>query len=199
MAQVYLEKRFDSADAALAQSGFAEPSADPSKVVYYDGGSFPFNDKEFDYVVCSHVLEHVEDVESFVAEIIRVGRAGYLEFPTIYYDYIYDFPEHVTLLLQRDGAIAWMPKRESGLARFQTVTKFFYRSLQKGHVEMIEALKPYLFQGFEWFGRVELRRVDSLDALTYDVAKLEISPPTPAPQRSLVRRALGRLRRQLGV
>jgi SAM-dependent methyltransferase len=42
----------------------------------------PFKDKEFDYVICSHVLEHVPDPFKLKAEIERVGKAGYIELPT---------------------------------------------------------------------------------------------------------------------
>ncbi|MBL0358841.1 MAG: methyltransferase domain-containing protein [Chitinophagaceae bacterium] len=60
-------------------------------VVTYDSEVFPFADKEFDYVVCSHVLEHVDNVDQFLSEVQRVGKRGYLEFPTVYYDYLYNF------------------------------------------------------------------------------------------------------------
>ena len=42
----------------------------------------PFKDKEFDYVILSHVLEHVPNLLEFVSEIERVSKAGYIELPT---------------------------------------------------------------------------------------------------------------------
>ena len=42
----------------------------------------PFNDKEFDFVIASHVAEHVEDVSFFLGEIARIGKKGYIEVPT---------------------------------------------------------------------------------------------------------------------
>jgi len=42
----------------------------------------PFKDKEFDFVVASHVMEHVEDVDSFIKELERVSKKGYVELPT---------------------------------------------------------------------------------------------------------------------
>jgi SAM-dependent methyltransferase len=45
-------------------------------------GSWPFGDKEFDFVVCSHVLEDVRDPLKVCAEMIRVGRRGYIETPS---------------------------------------------------------------------------------------------------------------------
>ena len=42
----------------------------------------PFKDKEFDYVICSHVIEHVNDPVKFKNEIERIGKSGYIELPT---------------------------------------------------------------------------------------------------------------------
>jgi len=42
----------------------------------------PFKDKEFDFVIASHVIEHVKDVEIFIQELQRVSSRGYIELPT---------------------------------------------------------------------------------------------------------------------
>ena len=46
----------------------------------------PFKDKEFDFVVASHVMEHVEDIGFFINELERVSKKGYVELPTILED-----------------------------------------------------------------------------------------------------------------
>ena len=42
----------------------------------------PFKDKEFDFVIASHVIEHVEDFEFFISELERISSRGYIELPT---------------------------------------------------------------------------------------------------------------------
>ena len=42
----------------------------------------PFKDKEFDFIIASHVAEHVEDISYFLNELARVGKKGYIEVPT---------------------------------------------------------------------------------------------------------------------
>ena len=42
----------------------------------------PFKDKEFDYVILSHVLEHVPNISKFAKEVERIAKAGYIELPT---------------------------------------------------------------------------------------------------------------------
>ena len=44
--------------------------------------NLPFKDKEFDFVIASHVLEHVEDFKFFINELERVSDKGYIELPT---------------------------------------------------------------------------------------------------------------------
>ena len=46
----------------------------------------PFKDNEFDFVISSHVIEHVEDVEFFIKELERISKQGYIELPTMLED-----------------------------------------------------------------------------------------------------------------
>jgi SAM-dependent methyltransferase len=43
---------------------------------------FPFPDKYFDYVICSHVLEDIRDPIFVASEIERIGKRGYVETPS---------------------------------------------------------------------------------------------------------------------
>ena len=47
-----------------------------------DPAPWPFDDGQFDFVLCSHTLEDVRDPVRVCAEIARVGRAGYIETPS---------------------------------------------------------------------------------------------------------------------
>ena len=51
-----------------------------------DNQTLPFKDKEFDFVIASHVIEHVHDVDNFIRELQRVSVKGYIELPTILED-----------------------------------------------------------------------------------------------------------------
>mgnify|MGYP001225835318 FL=1 len=56
------------------------------KFIKLDNKNLPFKDKEFDFVIASHVIEHVEDVEYFISELQRISSKGYIELPTILED-----------------------------------------------------------------------------------------------------------------
>lgn len=53
--------------------------------------NLPYKDKEFDFVYCSHVLEHVSDPLKACEEIMRVGKRGYAETPTRMSDIMFGF------------------------------------------------------------------------------------------------------------
>ena len=52
------------------------------KFVQIQGKNLPFKDKEFDFVIASHVIEHVEDFEFFIKELERISSKGYVELPS---------------------------------------------------------------------------------------------------------------------
>ncbi len=54
-----------------------------------DRKPFPFADKFFDFVICSHVLEDIRDPIWVCSEILRVGKAGYIETPSRLYETSY--------------------------------------------------------------------------------------------------------------
>ena len=56
------------------------------KFVKLDNKNLPFKDKEFDFVIASHVMEHVEDIEYFIKELERISYKGYIELPTMLED-----------------------------------------------------------------------------------------------------------------
>jgi hypothetical protein len=47
-----------------------------------DREPWPFQDNQFDFVVCSQTLEDVRDPVAVCEELVRVGKAGYIEVPS---------------------------------------------------------------------------------------------------------------------
>ena len=183
---VFLEKKYESEKEYIAQTGHVGKLSTSKQVVFFNGGSFPFEDNEFDYVICSHVLEHVENADSFLSEIQRVARKGYLEYPTIYYDYLYNFPEHTLFLMNQEGIINWMPKEKSPLQAFSPVQAFFYETSRKKYKSLINELKNYLFQGFEWENIINSKQVENLNEVCYDLNTFQIEENKLKPNQIIV-------------
>jgi SAM-dependent methyltransferase len=164
---VFLEKRFDSEEELIAQSGHVGLIQTDKKVIYYDGDIFPFEDKEFDYVICSHVLEHVMNPEIFIKEIIRVGKKGYLEFPTIYYEYYYNFPEHLNFLAYNENGIKFFSKEKSSLSDFEGIQVFNRETLKRGYDMLIRENNSIFIQGFEWFDSIQFSEASKIEELFF--------------------------------
>lgn len=47
---------------------------------------WPFQDKQFDYCICSHTLEDIRDPIWVCSEMIRIAKAGYIEVPSRLYE-----------------------------------------------------------------------------------------------------------------
>jgi len=52
------------------------------RFIQINGKILPFKDKEFDFVIASHVIEHVQDFEFFLKELERISNKGYIELPS---------------------------------------------------------------------------------------------------------------------
>src|SRR5262245_3996439 len=77
-----------------------------------DAAAMPFGDGVFDYVVCSHVLEHVPDPAGVIAEMTRVGHAGYIEVPEAASAKILDFPSHLWWCRLDDRTLRFSAKEQ---------------------------------------------------------------------------------------
>ena len=56
-----------------------------------DVQDLPFENQSFDFVYCSHLLEHVENPAKAMDELMRVGKRGYIEVPTRMSDIVFNF------------------------------------------------------------------------------------------------------------
>ena len=96
---VLLEKKFTKEEFDK-QTGLTGGDSFGKKIIYYSGDTFPFSDHEFDYVICSHVLEHIpmENIHIFISEISRVASKGYIEIPLYSYELLYNLDVHMSYI-----------------------------------------------------------------------------------------------------
>ena len=129
-----------------------------------DAADMPFADGVFDYVVCSHVLEHVPDPEAVIKEITRVGRAGYIEVPQAASAKILDFPSHLwwcrldgdTLVFTAKHARAFDPE----------IAGYIERSGVERELErLMDRAFDYRIVSLHWTGTVDIRVEGALDPL----------------------------------
>lgn len=94
--------------------------------------STPFADKEFDFVYCSHVLEHTEDPARACKELMRIGKRGYIETPAKLSDVMFNFTRlanhhrwHTQLLGRTLVFIEWTDEERRDLG-----TNYFFDAFQ---------------------------------------------------------------------
>lgn len=69
-------------DDLYGRAGVPFKYLDGKPVYECDVENMPFADKEFDFVYCSHVLEHTHNPEKACKELMRIAKRGYIETPT---------------------------------------------------------------------------------------------------------------------
>lgn len=70
-----------------------------------DAQRLPFRDGAFDYVIASQVLEHVEDPEAMLRELMRVASRGYIETPSEVAERLYGWPFHRSVINRIGGRL----------------------------------------------------------------------------------------------
>ena len=90
--------------------------------------ALPFKDKEFDFVIASHVLEHVKDIKFFISELERISKKGYIELPTRLGDNLVfeNVKEHLWWFIYDD-----FNNRLVGNEKKQLIEPFFTVSMSK--------------------------------------------------------------------
>jgi len=74
-------------------------------LLFADALRMPFKDKVFDYIVASHVFEHVKEPEVFLRELMRVGRAGYIETPNVLFERLDPYSTHCLEIMVVEGKL----------------------------------------------------------------------------------------------
>ncbi len=164
---VFLELKYDNEAVFRMQRGNTEKLVTDKPIFYYDGQHFPFSNKEFDYVICSHVLEHVENLPFFLSELFRITDKGYIEYPTILYEYLYNINVHINILKLNDNKLYYIKKNQTKLANFLPIQSFFLQTLENGVNSFINDLKEYMFEGFEWNDPFEYQETKDISKLVW--------------------------------
>ena len=63
-------------------------------LIQADALHLPFKDGSVDFVICSHLLEHMDKPGDLIREMERVSGAGYIETPSTGFEKIMNFPFH---------------------------------------------------------------------------------------------------------
>lgn len=116
----------------------------------------PFSDKEFDFVYCSHVLEHVTDPGKACRELMRIAKRGYIETPTKTSDLLFNIErgeKHHRWNIVAFGKtllfIEWQDKekRDTGIQYFSEQAESWFRNSVE---DFVEQNRDLLYNMFLW-------------------------------------------------
>ena len=79
-------------------------------LVIGDGESLPFRDKAFARTVGRQVMEHMDDVQRFFQELMRVSSGGYLASPSYLRELVFWWPYHHWLFTREKDVLVCAPK-----------------------------------------------------------------------------------------
>lgn len=119
-----------------------------------DRKSFPFKDKEFNFVFCSHLLEDIRDPLWVCSEMNRIGKAGYIETPSRVIEshkniggkwnlnkYVTGYSHHRWYIENINGKL---------LFTFKNPLIHFIKEFQVNHIKEPEAMSFFWENGFEY-------------------------------------------------
>lgn len=124
---------------------------------------WPFSDDEFDYAVCSHLLEDVRDPIWICSELSRIARAGYIEVPSRYVEQSrgVEHPRFAGYYHHR-----WLISSEQGELQFRHKPHSLHAIPDAivADVGIRRAINPrYEVLTIDWLGSIDCREVLEFD------------------------------------
>jgi|SRR5690606_2227363 len=123
-----------------------------------DGESLPFQDKEFDYVICNHVLEHVESPQDFLEELSRVGKRGYIETPSLIGEHLHPKESHKWVVLEIDSKLVLFEKTKINFHTSCDFGPLFLEYMLKHSIafKLLDKQYPQLRKvQYEWIDKID--------------------------------------------
>jgi len=152
-ADVLVDRYADAAHAGL-RSGRAAARVD-RPLFDSDAAAMPFADDAFDFVVCSHVLEHVPDPAAVAAELSRVGKAGYVEVPEAASAKILDFPSHLWWCRLDGRTLRFTAKRHRAFD--PDIAAYIERAgVERRLAKLLDAEFDHRIAALSWSGSVDV-------------------------------------------
>ena len=124
-----------------------------------DGQNLPFKNNEFDYAICTHVLEHVSDPTAFLKEQCRVAKRGYIETPSVTGEFLVPKASHKWLLLDIDDKIIMYDKELIGFKSPLDLGDIFLEYLPKFSIgyKILQHSHPQLMtMNYEWKENIDV-------------------------------------------
>lgn len=119
----------------------------------------PFRDNAFDFVIASHVLEHTPDPDAMLGELMRIGKAGFIETPDAFFERINPFRYHRLEVTERDGAIEIF-KKPSWRHDTTIVDLYEHQAKDERFLRFTSTHPRPFYMRFYWSGAIPYRVIN---------------------------------------
>lgn len=158
---------------------FEDIARDHRPLFEVDLESLSFADKSYDFVFCSHVLEHLENPGQAIRELTRIGKRGYIEVPTRLSDILFNFTRlnnhHRWHGLVLDGTlllVEWSDEERRELGNY------YFNSLQSPYLnafqDFFEANRDLFFCSLHWKSEIPFLVIDKHGQIIDSTAKTAV-------------------------
>ena len=120
-----------------------------------DCHNLPFKDKIFDYVISCQVLEHVKDPLRCCEELSRVGKKGYIETPTLFWEKLHPSRKYHRwcILLIDDTLVFYSKDKCEQDSVFGKLFEIMYSNSLEYHL-FFQSYKKFFEIKYEWYGKI---------------------------------------------
>lgn len=146
--------------------------------------SLPLKDKSIDYVIASHIAEHINNPEVFCNELSRVGKRGYIETPSKICEILLNEPFHILFVYRKKTKLIFERKKKATTSKTGWFYKiFYYGRKREGHnnLEISNTIINYIFKIINllvikiWLlppiKRIMYTRFEWIDTVEYEIKR----------------------------
>lgn len=150
---------------------FEKLTRDERPFVVADINDMPYRSQAFDFLFCSHVLEHLDDPGRAIRELQRVGRRGYIEVPSRLSDVMMNFTHlecHHRWHGLRLGKTLVLVEWQDDERRTMGTNEFFNLAQSKYHnvvQKFMEKNWDMFFVGLQWSHEIPFKIIDKHGAI----------------------------------
>ena len=157
-------------------------------LIVADAHNLPFKDHAFDYVIASHIIEHMDDPERFCSELQRVARRGFIASPTELAEHMFYWSFHKWYVNKVGNKLVLHPKVDVPNI-FGDLFHYLYEH-NPWYARFHRSLPDMFWMEYEWDRKIDIEIRDSSPLVLDDPATLKrIVVPSESPIASLKRTA----------
>lgn len=161
-----------------------------------DAYELPFRDQAFDYVICSHLLEHLDDPATVIQELQRVAPRGYVETPSRVNEKLNSFPFHLWYVSSEEDTMVFREKprpiHDEELREWFQGLGVAMPSFYDFYFENLHELGNVV--GIVWDGSLP-HRVERLGSRPADPGFSQAEPPNTVDEVAAIEAVLGQASR----